>query len=124
MHLVYLKLHSICNTCCMFFRNTVIENVISVLLAAGVGILGALLLSNGFFKDFWIFVFCFVMGSCQYSLVKVIPYHVLLLISMYLKNSFYNMVYVFTNWFISFQSVQPDAASPMHVSNTYVEVYL
>jgi len=54
----------------------------SVLLAVGVGVLGALLLSLGFFHDLWIFLLCFVIASCQYSVLK---------------------------------SVQPDAASPMHV---------
>ena len=60
-----------------------IETTASILLALGVACLGALLLYEGFFKDFWVFLFCFIMASCQYSLLK---------------------------------SVQPDAASPMHVS--------
>ncbi len=54
-----------------FFRNTILETVISVLLAVGVGVLGALLLAMGFYQDFWIFVLCFIMACCQYSLLKV-----------------------------------------------------
>ncbi|XP_074658604.1 pecanex-like protein 1 [Tubulanus polymorphus] len=49
---------------------TIFANVIAILLAVGVGILGILLLWGGFFKDFWIFVFCFIMAGCQYSLIK------------------------------------------------------
>ncbi|ELU16306.1 hypothetical protein CAPTEDRAFT_221096 [Capitella teleta] len=51
-------------------RNTVIETVASVVLALGVACLGALLLYQGFFRDFWVFLFCFIMASCQYSLLK------------------------------------------------------
>lgn len=59
-----------------------IENIIAVMMAVLVGALGALVLARGFYIDFWMFLFCFIMAGCQYSLVK---------------------------------SVQPDAASPMHV---------
>ena len=48
-----------------------LETISSMLLAVGVGVLGACLLAKGFFQDFWIFTFCFVMASCQYSLLKV-----------------------------------------------------
>ena len=61
-----------------------IETLISTFLAVAVGVLGVTLLLSGFFYDFWIFLLCFVMAGCQYSLLK---------------------------------SVQPDAASPMHVRN-------
>ena len=61
-----------------------IENLIAVMMAVIVGALGALVLARGFYIDFWMFMFCFIMAGCQYSLVK---------------------------------SVQPDAASPMHVSS-------
>ena len=49
-----------------------LETFLCILLAVGVGILGAVLLSKQFYYDFWIFAFCFVMASCQYSLLKVI----------------------------------------------------
>ncbi|KAK2158889.1 hypothetical protein LSH36_162g06020, partial [Paralvinella palmiformis] len=51
-------------------KKTLIETVISVVLAVGVGVLGAMLLTHQFYVDFWIFVLCFVMASCQYSLLK------------------------------------------------------
>lgn len=63
-----------------------IENIIAVMMAMCVGALGALVLAGEFYYDFWMFLFCFIMAGCQYSLVK---------------------------------SVQPDAASPMHVSSHY-----
>lgn len=55
----------------IFFRNTVLEIFVSVLLALGISILGSLLLAHGFFQDFAIFWMCFVMAGCQYSLLKV-----------------------------------------------------
>lgn len=71
----------------LFFRNlSVIENLIAVMMAMCVGALGALVLAGEFYYDFWMFLFCFIMAGCQYSLIK---------------------------------SVQPDAASPMHVSISY-----
>lgn len=48
-----------------------IEAVVSVLLAVLVAVLGYWLLLADFFKDFWIFVFCFVLAGCQFSLIKV-----------------------------------------------------
>ncbi|XP_014673799.1 PREDICTED: pecanex-like protein 1 [Priapulus caudatus] len=48
----------------------VMDNVIAVLLAMAVGALGALMLAHNFFQDFWIFLFCFIMAGCQYSLLK------------------------------------------------------
>ncbi|XP_078349641.1 pecanex-like protein 1 isoform X3 [Oculina patagonica] len=47
-----------------------IEAVVSVLLAIFVAVLGYWLLLADFFKDFWIFVFCFVLAGCQFSLIK------------------------------------------------------
>lgn len=35
--------------------------------------LGYLLLLKGFFTDIWVFQFCLVIASCQYSLLKVRP---------------------------------------------------
>uniref|UniRef100_A0A3B3VX27 Pecanex-like protein n=1 Tax=Poecilia latipinna TaxID=48699 RepID=A0A3B3VX27_9TELE len=46
------------------------ENVFSVLLASLVAFLGFLLLLQGFFRDIWVFQFCLVIASCQYSLLK------------------------------------------------------
>ncbi|KAH6924752.1 hypothetical protein HPB50_023787 [Hyalomma asiaticum] len=49
---------------------TVMENVLSIVLAVLVAILGSLCLSRGFFQDIYSFLFCFVMASCQYCLLK------------------------------------------------------
>ncbi|XP_077493179.1 pecanex isoform X2 [Amblyomma americanum] len=49
---------------------TAMENILSVVLAVLVAILGALCLSRGFFQDIYSFLFCFVMASCQYCLLK------------------------------------------------------
>ncbi|XP_034034311.1 pecanex-like protein 3 [Thalassophryne amazonica] len=46
------------------------ENVFAVVLASLVAFLGFLLLLQGFFRDIWIFQFCLVIASCQYSLLK------------------------------------------------------
>ncbi|XP_055473540.1 pecanex-like protein 2 [Psammomys obesus] len=61
----------------------VAENMAAVVLGVLVSLLGFLTLSRGFCKDLWVVLFCVVMASCQYSLLK---------------------------------SVQPDPASPIHVS--------
>lgn len=45
--------------------------MVSVVLAVLVAVLGYWLLLADFFKDFWIFVFCFVLAGCQFSLIKV-----------------------------------------------------
>uniref|UniRef100_A0A8K9XLQ8 Pecanex-like protein n=1 Tax=Oncorhynchus mykiss TaxID=8022 RepID=A0A8K9XLQ8_ONCMY len=63
-HLLYLPL---CVTC----RNRGVgENVFAVVLASMVAFLGFLLLLQGFFRDIWVFQFCLVIASCQYSLLK------------------------------------------------------
>lgn len=49
---------------------TVWESCLSVFLAVMVGVLGALLMRRGFLEDALVFVFCFVVASCQYSLLK------------------------------------------------------
>ncbi|KAG8444545.1 hypothetical protein GDO86_009635 [Hymenochirus boettgeri] len=46
------------------------ENVLSVLLAIFVSFLGYLVLSQGLFNDIWVFQFCIIIASCQYSLLK------------------------------------------------------
>lgn len=43
----------------------------AVVLASMVAFLGFLLLLQGFFRDIWVFQFCLVIASCQYSLLKV-----------------------------------------------------
>lgn len=47
------------------------ENVFAVLLVVLVSLLGFLTLNQGFCKDIWVLLFCLVMASCQYSLLKV-----------------------------------------------------
>ncbi|XP_053917730.1 pecanex-like protein 2 isoform X2 [Cuculus canorus] len=46
------------------------ENVFAVLLVVLVSLLGFLTLNQGFCKDIWVLLFCLVMASCQYSLLK------------------------------------------------------
>ncbi|TSK22577.1 Pecanex-like protein 2 [Bagarius yarrelli] len=46
------------------------ENMAAVFLASLVAFLGFVLLNQGCFKDFWVFQFCLVMASCQFSLLK------------------------------------------------------
>uniref|UniRef100_A0A672ZGI6 Pecanex-like protein n=1 Tax=Sphaeramia orbicularis TaxID=375764 RepID=A0A672ZGI6_9TELE len=46
------------------------ENVFAVVLASLVAFLGFLLLLQGYFRDIWVFQFCLVIASCQYSLLK------------------------------------------------------
>uniref|UniRef100_A0A3Q1JH41 Pecanex-like protein n=1 Tax=Anabas testudineus TaxID=64144 RepID=A0A3Q1JH41_ANATE len=48
----------------------VLENLIAVFMAFLVSFLGFVLLNHGCFKDFWVFQFCLVIASCQYSLLK------------------------------------------------------
>ncbi|XP_069806435.1 pecanex-like protein 1 isoform X5 [Dendropsophus ebraccatus] len=55
----------------LFDRNReILENVLSIILAILVAFLGSILLTEGFFKDIWVFQFCLVIASCQYSLLK------------------------------------------------------
>ncbi|XP_051942491.1 pecanex-like protein 1 isoform X1 [Hippocampus zosterae] len=55
----------------LFDRNReVLENVLAVVLAVLVAFLGSVLLVQGFFTDIWVFQFCLVIASCQYSLLK------------------------------------------------------
>ncbi|XP_023566272.1 pecanex-like protein 3 isoform X5 [Octodon degus] len=48
----------------------VMENIFGVGLSSLVAFLGYLLLLKGFFTDIWVFQFCLVIASCQYSLLK------------------------------------------------------
>nr|XP_033807906.1 LOW QUALITY PROTEIN: pecanex-like protein 1 [Geotrypetes seraphini] len=55
----------------LFDRNReVLENVLAVVLAFLVAFLGSVLLIEGFFKDICVFLFCLIIASCQYSLLK------------------------------------------------------
>ncbi|XP_054651663.1 pecanex-like protein 1 isoform X2 [Dunckerocampus dactyliophorus] len=55
----------------LFDRNReVVENVLAVVLAVLVAFLGSVLLVHDFFADIWVFQFCLVIASCQYSLLK------------------------------------------------------
>ena len=45
--------------------------MLAVALAVLVAFLGSVLLVNDFFTDIWVFQFCLVIASCQYSLLKV-----------------------------------------------------
>ena len=51
------------------------ENILGVGLSSLVAFLGYLLLLKGFFTDIWVFQFCLVIASCQYSLLKVPASH-------------------------------------------------
>ncbi|CAI9723865.1 1,Pecanex 2,Pecanex 3, pecanex [Octopus vulgaris] len=68
----YIKIHfDRLELLALLDRNlTVIENLIAILMAVAVSSLGALVLSSHFYKDFYIFIFCFILASCQYSLLK------------------------------------------------------
>ncbi|CAO2584339.1 Pecanex-like protein 3 [Lemmus lemmus] len=48
----------------------IMENIFGVGLSSLVAFLGYLLLLKGFFTDIWVFQFCLVIASCQYSLLK------------------------------------------------------
>ncbi|KAK2578679.1 hypothetical protein KPH14_012167 [Odynerus spinipes] len=49
---------------------TVLETIVSTLLAVIVAGLGLILLQQGFYRDIFAFMFCFVTAGCQYSLLK------------------------------------------------------
>lgn len=42
----------------------------AILLSVLVSLLGFLTLNRGFCRDLWVLLFCLVMASCQYSLLK------------------------------------------------------
>ncbi|XP_028418258.1 pecanex-like protein 1 [Dendronephthya gigantea] len=55
----------------LFDRNKyVYETILAVVLAVLSSVLGYRLLLEDFYTDFWIFVFCFVLAGCQFSLLK------------------------------------------------------
>ncbi|XP_046664729.1 pecanex-like protein 1 [Homalodisca vitripennis] len=49
---------------------TMTETLLSLFLAILVSCLGSILLNLGFYRDIPAFIFCFVIASCQYSLIK------------------------------------------------------
>ena len=62
------------------------ENVLAVSLIVLVSLLGFLTLNRGFCKDLWVLLFCLVMASCQYSLLKARPPLILSVASVSLKS--------------------------------------
>ena len=46
------------------------ENIVSIVLVVLVGVFAAAILDSGYYNDLWIFIFCLVTASCQYSLLK------------------------------------------------------
>ncbi|CAK9799436.1 Pecanex-like protein 1 [Anthophora quadrimaculata] len=49
---------------------TIFETIVSTFLAVAVAGLGLILLQQGFYRDIFAFMFCFVTAGCQYSLLK------------------------------------------------------
>ena len=49
---------------------TIVETLLSIVLGVAVSVLGAVLLYLGLYDDLLAFTFCFVIASCQYSLLK------------------------------------------------------
>ena len=57
----------------VFYRHkTPFETVVAVLFGGLTAFLGYMLLSRAYFFDLWIFVLCFVIAKCQFSLLKVL----------------------------------------------------
>ena len=48
-----------------------LESFSGVLLAVLVCIVAGLLLNIGFYKNFWVFNLCWVVGTAHFSLIKV-----------------------------------------------------
>ena len=49
---------------------SIIETILATFLAVAVAGLGLLILQQGFYRDIFAFLFCFVTAGCQYSLLK------------------------------------------------------
>lgn len=58
---------------CFHSTEDVRENLLAILLSTLVSLLGFLTLNRGFCRDLWVLLFCLVMASCQYSLLKARP---------------------------------------------------
>ncbi|XP_013360126.1 PREDICTED: pecanex-like protein 2 [Chinchilla lanigera] len=56
--------------CVLLRTEDVKENVLAIVLSILVSLLGFLTLNRGFCRDLWVLLFCVVMASCQYSLLK------------------------------------------------------
>lgn len=55
----------------VFDRNrTFIENLLAIFLAISVACLGSFMLHKGYYQDLYMVLLCFVMASCQFSLLK------------------------------------------------------
>ena len=52
-------------------NGSVTEVVVTVVLAVLVCVVAAILLNTGFYRDLWVFWFCFVVGTAHFSLIKV-----------------------------------------------------
>lgn len=77
------------------------ELILSILLAILVAMLSSVLLYKNFFHDLSLAIFCLVVASSQYTLLKVR----------------FLFCYEILKSFLLCQSVQPDAASPTHGFN-------
>lgn len=51
-------------------HRTLFENLLAVILALGVASLGSFLLHQGYYQDLTMVLLCFVMASCQFSVLK------------------------------------------------------
>ncbi|ODM97119.1 Pecanex-like protein 1 [Orchesella cincta] len=51
-------------------HRTCIENILAIILAIGVAVLGSYLLHQGYYQDLTMVLLCFVMASCQFSVLK------------------------------------------------------
>ncbi|XP_078495258.1 pecanex-like protein 1 [Ciona intestinalis] len=47
-----------------------IETIISILLASGVGLLGLFVLSHGLLHELWSFWFCIVIATSQFPMIR------------------------------------------------------
>lgn len=54
---------------------TLIETILSIVLAVLVGFVSSLVLEQGYYEDLGLFFFCAVTASCQYSLIKSVQVH-------------------------------------------------
>ena len=55
-----------------YYRNiSIYESMSGVVLAVLVCVVTALLLNIGFYKNFWVFTLCYVVGGAHFSLLKV-----------------------------------------------------
>ncbi|KAJ3610686.1 hypothetical protein NHX12_022778, partial [Muraenolepis orangiensis] len=67
---LYYKLRLFPGKWINILNQEVLENLVAIFMGFLVSFLGFLLLNHGCFQDFWVFQFCLVIASCQYSLLK------------------------------------------------------